>query len=64
MAEHMHILKNNQNTHYSLIFQDKAQALCSATSIEGSHRDFHTYMAERRSILKNKQNAYTVRLLV
>jgi len=30
--------------------------LCSATSMESSHRDLRNDMAEHRSILENKQN--------
>ena len=44
MAEHRSILKTNQNTHFSIIFQ------CLAISIESSRRDLLNDMA--RPILK------------
>jgi len=56
MAEHRPILKNNQNTLYSLIFQDRP-TVCSATSIENSRRDLLNDMAEHRPVLKNNHYA-------
>ena len=49
MAEHRPILKNDQNTPYSLSFRDD---LCSAASMESSRRDVLNDVAEHRPILK------------
>jgi len=57
MAEHWSILKNDQNRHYSFIFQDRPM-LCSATSVGCSRRDHFSDMAEHWSTLKNNQNRY------
>jgi len=57
MAERSSILKNNQNTHFSL-----KVALCSATSMESSRWDLLNEMAEHRPILENNQNTYHPRL--
>jgi len=56
MAEHRPIMKNNQNTHCSLIYF-KIE-LCSTTSMESSRRDLSNDMAEHRPILKNNQNTH------
>jgi len=61
MAELRSVLKNNQNTHFSLIFQDSDQ--CSAISMESSRRDLLNYMAEHRSVLENKQNTLHPRFI-
>jgi len=52
MAEHWSILKNNQNTYYSFIFQDR-RMFSSATSMESFRRDLFNNMAEDRPIWKN-----------
>jgi len=44
MAEHRSVLKNNENTNFSLVFQDKS--LCSATSEESSRQDLLNDMPE------------------
>ena len=49
MAEHGAILKNDQNTHHSFIFN--IVDLCLATSMGSSRRDLLSDMAEHRSIL-------------
>jgi len=54
MAEHRPILKNNQNTLYSLIFQNKP--IFSHINMESTRRDLLNDMAEHRPILKNNQN--------
>jgi len=55
MAEHMPILKTNQNTYLSFIFQDRPMF----SLINGSsRRDLSSDMAEHRPILKNNQNTY------
>jgi len=55
MAEHRSILKTNQNTHFSIIFQ------CLATSIESSRRDLLNDTAEHRPILKtNHKTHYSI----
>jgi len=60
MAEHRPISKNNQNTHYSLIFQDWLMFCNINTS---SRRDLCNHIAEHRSILKSNQNTYYPRLI-
>jgi len=50
MAEHRPILKYNQNTNYSLVFQDRP--MFSQSSL----RDLSNDMAEHSPILKNNQN--------
>jgi len=55
MAERRLILKNNQNTYYSLIFKID---LYSATFRRSSRRVVSNDTAERRPILKNNQNTY------
>jgi len=55
MAERKSILKNIQNTRYSLIFKI---APCSATLIKISRWDLSNGTAEPRPILKNYQNTY------
>jgi len=58
-AEHMSILKNYQNTHYSLIFKVN---LCSATSMESSRRDLLNDLAEHRSVLRYNHKTYYPRI--
>jgi len=56
MAEHRPILKNNQETHYSAIFQDRPTL--SHASIESSRREYLNDVAEHRPLLKNNYNTY------
>jgi len=53
-------MKNNQNTHSSLIFEDTV-VLSSATSMKSSRRDLSNNMAENRSILKIIQKKHHLR---
>jgi len=57
MAEHRPIMKNNQNTHYSFIFQDRLD-LRSAALVESSRRDLLNDMTEHGPISKNNQNTH------
>jgi len=57
MAEHKSILKNYQNAHLSIIFQDRPML----SHIDGKlspRRDLLNDAAEHRSILKNNQNTH------
>ena len=60
MAEHTPILKNNQNTHCSLIFQDRP-IFSHINQKSKALAETFAMMAESRPIVKNNQNTHLPR---